>query len=408
MIPKLDVYIEHAGLTSSSTIKPGLEAIRHAMQALGNPQAQLRAIHVAGTNGKGSTVAFMESILQAAGVTTGVFSSPAMIDIHDQIRLNGRNTSSAQLQDSFRRISEAGLDGCLTDFELLTAAAFVTFGTAKPDVILVECGLGGRFDSTNVLNPAVTVITSVAKEHTEFLGYTLESIAWHKAGIFRPGIPAVVGDLPREAMAEAEKIAAEGDSPLYRYGNDFSMEGDRFCGIRTIDRLNRKLKGPHQAVNAAMAIEAVHLAYPDIEEEAVRTGIGEAQLSFRFEEAAPGVFFDGAHNPAAAKRLRETIEQQFPGEIVDFVIGMMANKDIEAVLAELIPVAASFTFVDFDEPGATSAETLYEKCRFGNKQVTDRLDASIILKKNNGRKKIVSGSLYLLNSLKSHILQLEL
>lgn len=408
MIPKLDDYKNKTGLSSSNTIKPGLDAIKEAMQRLGNPQKQLQAIHVAGTNGKGSTIAFMEQIFRAAGMTTGVFTSPAMIDIHDQIRLNGRDASEDELLDSFRTIQEAGLSGKLTDFELLTAAAFVTFAKVRPDIILVECGLGGRFDSTNVLEPTVTVITSIAKEHTEFLGDSLTSIAWHKAGIFKPGVPAVCGDLPEEALAEAKQIAASMDNPCYIFGRDFRIEGknaEYFSGRRRISRLQRKLKGPHQAVNAAVAIESVLLASPDVPEEAIRTGIGEAQISFRFEEVAPNVYFDGAHNPAAAKQLRHTIEQQFPGETVDFVIGMMANKDSKAVLDELVPVAHSFTFTDFSEPGAAAARTLYENCHFGNKQVTDRLDASIILTNEPPRKKIVSGSLYLLNSLKAHILK---
>ncbi|GKV68801.1 folylpolyglutamate synthase [Sporosarcina sp. NCCP-2716] len=403
----MDDYKNRTGLTSSNTIKPGLEAIMEAMHRLGSPQKQLRAIHVAGTNGKGSTVAFMERIFRAAGMTTGVFTSPAMIDIHDQIRLDGRNTTEDELLESFRTIKDAGLSGRLTDFELLTAAAFVTFANVRPDIILVECGLGGRFDSTNVLDPAVTVITSIAKDHTEFLGDSLTSIAWHKAGIFKSGIPAVCGDLPDEALAEAERIAAGLDSPCYVYGRDFRMDGgtdESFSGIREVSHIERRLKGPHQAVNAAVAIESVLLACPDIDEDAIREGIREAQLAFRFEEVAPGVYFDGAHNPAAAKRLRQTIEEQFPGETVDFVIGMMANKDSRAVLDELIPVAHSFTFTDFSDPGATSARALYENCHFGNKQVTGTLDASIILTNDSPRKKIVSGSLYLLNGLKAHIL----
>ncbi len=408
MIPKLDDYKKRTGLTSSNTIKPGLNAITEAMQRLGNPQKQLQAIHVAGTNGKGSTIAFMEQIFRAAGMKTGVFTSPAMIDIHDQIRLDGRNATEYELLGSFQAIHDAGLSGGLTDFELLTAAAFITFAKARPDIIIVECGLGGRYDSTNILDPAVTVITSIAKDHTEFLGNSLTSIAWHKAGIFKPGVPAVCGDLPEEALAEAEQIAASLGSPSFVFGRDFIMEGEleeNFSGRRCISSLQRKLKGPHQAVNAAVAIESVLLACPDIEEGAIHAGIEEARLAFRFEEVAPDVYFDGAHNPAAAKRLRQTIERQFPGETVDFVIGMMANKDSEAVLDELIPVAHSFTFIDFNTPGAAPASTLYDNCHFGKKQVTDSLDASIILTNDPPRKKIVSGSLYLLNSLKAHILE---
>ncbi|MBD7908401.1 bifunctional folylpolyglutamate synthase/dihydrofolate synthase [Sporosarcina gallistercoris] len=407
MIPKLDEYKKRERITSDDEIKPGLAAIEHAMHVLGSPQVNLRAIHVAGTNGKGSTICFMESILREAGISTGVFASPAMVDIHDQIRIDGQNISEAQLTTSFQTLKDAGLDGKLTDFELLTAAAYVTFNRLKPNVVLIECGMGGRFDSTNVITPVATVISSIAKDHVGFLGDSIEQIAWHKTGIFKKGVPAVCGQLLEEAEKVAEKVAAEVGSEILIYGQDFRMkEGtpEQFQGSLQLALPNRKMKGPHQAINAAVAIEALLKAGLHLPAEAIQTGIANAQLSYRFEEVAPGVFFDGAHNPAAAVMLRRTIQEQFPGEKVDFVIGMMANKEINATLNELIPVAQSFTFLDFEVPGAASAQSLYEQCEFGNKKVTKEDYASIILSKDLLRKKIVSGSLYLLNSLRTHIL----
>lgn len=407
MIPKLDEYKKRVSITSDNEIKPGLAAIEHAMSLLGSPQENLRAIHVAGTNGKGSTICFMESILREAGVTTGVFASPAMIDIHDQIRINGENSTEEQLTTSFQTLKDAGLDGMLTDFELLTAASFVTFNRLQPDVVLIECGMGGRFDSTNVITPIVSVIPSITKDHIGFLGDSIEEITWHKTGIFKKGVPAVCGKLPVEAVKVAEKVATEVGSPLLLYGQGFCMkEGnpEQFHGSQQLALTNRKMKGPHQAINAAVAIESLLKAGLQLPIEAIQTGIATAQLSYRFEEIAPGVFFDGAHNPAAAVMLRRTIQEQLPGEKIDFVIGMMANKEIKETLDELIPVAHSFTFINFDVPGAASAHTLYAQCEFGNKKVTDVEYASIILTKDLREKKIVSGSLYLLNSLRSHIL----
>lgn len=407
MIPKLDEYKKRVSITSVNEIKPGLAAIENAMELLGSPQENLRAIHVAGTNGKGSTICFMESILRDAGISTGVFASPAMIDIHDQIRINGENITEEQLTTSFQTLKDAGLDGILTDFELLTAAAFVTFNHLQPDVVLIECGMGGRFDSTNVITPIVSVIPSIAKDHIGFLGDSIEEITWHKTGIFKKGVPAVCGKLPAEAVKVVEKVATEVGSPLLIYGQDFCMkEGnpEQFVGSQQLALTNRKMKGPHQAINAAVAIESLLKAGLQLPIEAIQTGIATAQLSYRFEEIAPGVFFDGAHNPAAAVMLRRTIQEQLPGEKIDFVIGMMANKEIKETLDELIPVAHSFTFINFDVPGAASAHTLYAQCEFGNKKVTDVEYASIILTKDLGEKKIVSGSLYLLNSLRSHIL----
>ncbi|WOV82951.1 bifunctional folylpolyglutamate synthase/dihydrofolate synthase [Sporosarcina jeotgali] len=407
MIPKLDEYKKQVKITSVNEIKPGLAAIEHAMELLGSPQKELRAIHVAGTNGKGSTICFMESILREAGIRTGVFASPAMVDIHDQIRLNGENITEAELTATFQTLKDSGLDGMLTDFELITAAAFVTFNRLKPDVVLIECGMGGRFDSTNVIIPMVSVIPSIAKDHVGFLGNTIEEIAWHKTGIFKKGVPAVCGQLPEEALAVAEKVAADVGSPLMTYGHNFWMkEGnpEHFHGSINMNLSDRKMKGPHQAINAAVAIEALLKADLQLPTESIQSGIANAQLSNRFEEVAPDVFFDGAHNPAAAAMLRRTVQEQFPCEKIDFVIGMMANKEIKETLNELIPVAHSFTFIDFDVPGAATAQFVYDQCEFGRKQVTEQENASIILSKDLGKKKIVSGSLYLLNSLRSHIL----
>ncbi|MGG0644528.1 folylpolyglutamate synthase/dihydrofolate synthase family protein [Sporosarcina gallistercoris] len=407
MIPKLEEYKKSVNITSDNVIKPGLAAIEHAMDILGSPQENLRAIHVAGTNGKGSTICFMESILHEAGISTGVFASPAMVDIHDQIRINGENITEEQLTASFQRIKDAGLDGMLTDFELLTAAAFVTFDRLQPDVVLIECGMGGRFDSTNVITPMVSVISSIAKDHVGFLGDTIEQIAWHKTGIFKKGVPAVCGQLQEEANQVAERVAEEVGCDLMIYGQDFRMEKgapEQFQGNLHLTIPHRRMKGPHQAVNAAVAIEALCATGLQLSAEAIQAGIATAQLSYRFEEVAPGVFFDGAHNPAAAAMLRRTVQEQFPGEKFDFVIGMMANKEIKATLNELLPVAHSFSFIEFEIPGAATAQYVYDQCEFGNKKVTKEDCESIILSKGLHRKKIVSGSLYLLNSLRTHIL----
>ena len=171
MIPKLDEYKERWGIESDDAIKPGLEAVQKALVEVGNPEKKLQIIHVAGTNGKGSTIAFMEAILKEHGFSTGVFSSPAIVDIHDQIRINGELISAEELDKSFSTMKEAGLSGLLTDFELLTVAAFVTFGRLAPDYVLLETGMGGKLDSTNVVKPLVSVITSYCTRSYGFLRY---------------------------------------------------------------------------------------------------------------------------------------------------------------------------------------------------------------------------------------------
>lgn len=400
MIPKFDEYKERFDIQSDDEIKPGLESIQAALRKVGNPEKNLRIIHVAGTNGKGSTIAFMENVLKEHGYTTGVFSSPAIVDVHDQIRINGLPITPLEMDKSFEKMKEAGLSGMLTDFELLTVAAFVTFERICPDYVLVECGMGGLLDSTNIVTPIVSVIPSIALDHVGFLGDDLGKIAGHKAGILKKDVPAVIGQLPDEALSVVRSKALMMESELNIYGIDFQMENDIFSTEETrIEIPSRRLKGPHQAMNASIAIEALMKAGVQLQQAAIIKGIAEASLPYRFQEITPGVYVDGAHNPAAAKMLAETIRTELPGEKVDFVIGMLNTKDIKATLDELIPVAASFTFISFPHPQAAKAEDLLGSCQYNRKRVTNSDDDTILLTGREGRKKIVAGSLYLISGL---------
>lgn len=403
MIPKLDKYKKQWEIESDDTIKPGLEAVQQALVQMGNPERGLPIIHVAGTNGKGSTIAFMEEILDQHGFSTAVFSSPALLDIHDQIRLNGQPISPEKLNASFKLMKEAGLSGRLTDFELLTVAALVSFKQFAPNFILLETGMGGELDSTNVVTPVVSVITSIALDHTAFLGETLEKVAEHKAGIIKCGVPVVIGPLPKEALKVAQRVATKKNSYLFTYGEHFHLDvKDVFKGINTYRLKGRKMKGPHQSVNAAVAIEALLAAGITLKEEKVVVAIATTQLSFRFQEISSGVFMDGAHNPAAAKVLAETIRLEFPGEKVDFVIGMLKGKDIERTLNELVPVAATFTFVTFPHPQAEKAENLMKYCHHEKKKMTNDSCNTILLLQGGKRRLIITGSLYFLSGLMTH------
>lgn len=396
----MDEYKKRWAIDSDDAIKPGLEAIREALIQVGNPESDLPILHVAGTNGKGSTIAFMEGILHHHGFSTAVFSSPALLDIHDQIRLNGQPISPKNLDVAFRLMKEAGLSGKLTNFELLTVAAFVACKQFAPDFVLLETGMGGKLDSTNVVTPLVSVITSIALDHTAFLGETLEKVAKHKAGIIKSGIPVVIGSLPEEALEVMRRVTEEKNSELFAYGEQFTIDvQDMFKGLGIFQLKNRRMKGPHQETNAAVAIEALLAAGIVLEEERVATAIATTQLSFRFEEVFPGVFMDGAHNPAAAKVLAETIQLEFPGEKVDFVIGMLKGKDIENTLNELVPVAATFTFVTFPHPQAEKAENLMKYCHHEKKQMTNNSSDTILLLKSQAKRLIVTGSLYMITGL---------
>ncbi|WP_438311207.1 bifunctional folylpolyglutamate synthase/dihydrofolate synthase [Sporosarcina sp. FA9] len=402
MIPKLNDYKKQLDLESDDAIRLGLDAIQEALLKMKNPEQSLKIIHVAGTNGKGSTIAFIEALLRQHGFTTGVFSSPAIQDIHDQIRINGEEINNEELTTSFLKIKNAGLSGKLTDFELLTVAAFVTFKRLQPDFVLLETGMGGRLDSTNVVHPLVSVITTISLDHTAFLGNTIEEIAREKAGIIKKGVPAIVGQVSKEALEEIQKIAQEKECPLSVYNDDFYVSNDtseQFVGRKTFEIGERLMKGRHQAINAAVAIEALLTTGIQLTERNVEKAIANTQLAHRFQEILPNVFLDGAHNPAAALALADTIRTEFPGEKVDFVVGMLKRKDIKGSLDSLIPVASSFTFLTFNHMESASGEELLKNCNFHEKSVTSIVDDTIILYRKKNKRTIVTGSLYLLNTL---------
>ncbi|PIC98782.1 folylpolyglutamate synthase/dihydrofolate synthase family protein [Sporosarcina sp. P29] len=400
MIPKFDEYKKQFDIMSDDEIKPGLDAIEEALASVLNPEKDLRIIHVAGTNGKGSTIAVMEAVLQAHGFETGVFSSPAILDVHDQIRINGKPTTQEELEYVFEEMESAGLSGMLTDFELLTVAAFLAFRNASPDYVLLETGMGGRYDSTNVVTPLVSVITSIALDHIGFLGDTIEKIAEHKAGIIKPYIPVVIGELPVEAKEVVLAEAKTNKSLVRAYGEEFTMksrETETFSGMSTFEIPVRNMKGPHQAMNHAVALEALSLAGVPLKQDSVADAIAHVSLPFRFQKIAENVYIDGAHNPAAATMLVRTIEEQFPGEKVDWVVGMLNTKDYKATLEILAPLANSFTFVDFPHEQAARAGDLRAVCPIEECQIISFEEVD--LKCSQKHIKVVVGSLYLLSSL---------
>ena len=388
-------YKEQFQLTSKAIIEPGLSRIEAALEKLGNPHKQLHVIHVAGTNGKGSTVGFLEQLACARQLQVGVFTSPAFIDVHDQIRVNGEHVTSQQLRAAFAQIADANIEG-VTDFELLTIAAFIVFAQANVDVVCIEAGMGGLLDATNVVKPVVSVITTVALEHTNFLGDTVEAIAAHKAGIVKFGAPVVVGQLPEEAQRIVAQAARAARTTMYTYGVDFDVAAQTYSFDQlTIDHLVPSLHGAHQQHNMALAITAFVLFSErmklHVSKKRVQQAVQQAHVPYRFEEIEPNVYMDGAHNVAGAEALVATIQQQLPNTRVHFVVGMLRDKNIDGVLRTLAPVAASFSYMSFTHERAATAETL-QSLQPGT--VIDALDD--VKKAANGAPIIITGSLYLL------------
>lgn len=403
MIPLLDDYKKKHKVESSDVIKPGLDAIQAAVHKLGNPQLSQPTVHIAGTNGKGSTITMLERICQEHGLKTATFMSPCIEDVHDQIRLNGQPISTKQMDQAFVEVKSAGLSGQLTDFELLTALAFVAIKQANVDIALIESGMGGRYDSTNVVQPLVSIIPSIALEHTRFLGDTITKIANHKAGIIKKNGRVVVGAIPQEARTVVLKEAQQQQALYFELQKDFDVIENTYFeeGQCRYTSLNRSMIGAHQGENMALAIRAFHLIaatlHIPVHEHLIQQAVATSYLAGRFEKIRDNIYMDGAHNPASARKLRETLEKEFPQVAICFIIGMLKDKDVKGVLAELEKVAQQFIFVDIEQQQARQmpADDLLLLSHAANKTVGQDV-VKIAIKQAEEQLVVITGSLYLL------------
>lgn len=414
MIPLLEVYKERWQVESEQAIKPGLEAIEFGLRKLGEPQKQLNVVHLAGTNGKGSTLAFIEGMAREYGLSVGKFMSPCIVDVHDQIQVDGRPITNEQMDRMFQQLAKAGLSGKLTDFELLTAVALLYFAEQSPDLVLIEAGMGGREDSTNVVTPIVSVVPSIALEHTNFLGNTLTSIAYHKAGILKENRPAVIGDMTEEVTEVFEKEAIQKNVLLSKFGKDFfvtKLDGTETYEYPlqqiTISDLQRQLLGKHQRHNMVLAITAFLEVIKKFEllldVQKIRNGVNNATLAGRFEQIRPNLYFDGAHNPASIQSLVDTVKENFPNKRVEFIIGLLADKDIKTILQLLEEVGDAFYFANIHNERAMQAMTLYELSQAKEKQIIDDVNEFLQGLVKGDTVRIVTGSLYLLSEIRRNM-----
>lgn len=419
MIPQFDRYKDKWSVQSDDVIKPGLTEILEALKLVGNPEQQLQVVHIAGTNGKGSTLTFIEAIAKAHGLRVGKFMSPCILDVHDQIQVASTPITAVEMDSVFKQMQQAGLSGKLTDFELLTVAAFLHFVNSRVDIALIETGMGGLLDSTNVVTPIVSIIPSIALEHTKFLGNTIASIAHHKAGIIKQNKPIIIGEMPEEAKAVIYEQARLENAPVLELGDQFyielTAEGERYTNDEnglSLTIVKRKMKGVHQGQNMALAITAffeiatalnVPISFP-----CITAGVECATVLGRYEEVMPDIILDGAHNPASAEKLVATIREELPEESITFVVGILADKDVEAVLRQFEQVSDSFYFVDIDNPRAMSAEEVLQLSNAKEKYILQDSTSFIKEQSRMQQKTIVSGSLYLLAEIRSALLSDDL
>ncbi|HEX7093242.1 MAG TPA: folylpolyglutamate synthase/dihydrofolate synthase family protein [Nitrospiraceae bacterium] len=354
-------------------IKLGLETMTALTVRLGKPQTKYRTLHIAGTNGKGSTAAMAATVLQAAGYRVGLYTSPHLVEFRERIRVNGEmiaESQVAQLTEQLQTLCEPDLSP--TFFEYTTAMAFQHFADSGVDVAVLEVGLGGRFDATNVVMPMACAVTTISLDHQEYLGPTLSSIAFEKAGIIKPGVPVVLGRLEDDAWRAIEQVARKQQAPAFRLNEDFRTEGEgpqqfsyRGLGMQ-YDGLTCALEGRHQLDNAACALALLEAAAPQgiaVTAEAVTAALRAVNWAGRLEvvDRRPTILLDGAHNPAAATALADYLtrsDQSHPSRPVVLVLGMMRDKDHRGFVEPLRSLIDEVVLTQADLPRSATAHEL--------------------------------------------------
>lgn len=404
-------------------IKLGLDSMQHFLERLGNPQQRLQCIHIAGTNGKGSVGATLHSILCAAGYKTAFYTSPHLNSVRERFKIDNNYISK---EDFARLISKiaAILDGQqITYFECTTALALLWFAEQEVDCAILEVGMGGRLDATNVIIPLLSLITNVSMDHEQHLGTSLAAIATEKAGIIKPAVPVVSGVAADASEQVIREICEERQAPLFLFGRDFTGSGDKkgwqYHGMQgmTLSALPMPLYGQYQLSNCSLAVAAVQLLCQQgwtINEEQIRTGLAQTRWPGRLEYfTVQGQQFllDGAHNPAGALALREALQNDFTYKRLILVWGAMADKDIQKALAEVAPFADILILTQAaDSERAATPEQLKEV-------LADKLQAKIVCLASPEKAMMearfcadkddlicISGSLYLIGAARSLLL----
>lgn len=419
LIKGFHFYKSRFDIQTKEEINLGLDRIQEFLASIGNPQNEIKTVHIAGTNGKGSTLQFLRTILMEAGYLVGSFTSPHILSVNDQISTNGGPISEEKFEETFKylitEVEDKKTIELLTDFELLTVLAIVYFSRInKQEIVLFETGMGGLHDSTNIIQPLVSIITNISLEHTVFLGNNISDIAVQKAGIIKDDTPCVTGVKNIEALDVIKQYANEHHSSLYVLNEDFAIttEGKGFSlqSPKTkYDHLEINMKGQHQKENSSLAIMAAELLNKEhafeIQRVHIEKGIKNAFWPSRFERVSekPDIILDGAHNDDAVQYLVKTLKDEYPGRNFQFIFGALKDKNSLAMIRMLEEIADKITFVDFDFPRAASAEQLQALSTLENKSIATNLSDCLSTEINGLNEDdilVITGSLYLISEVK--------
>lgn len=421
-------------------IKPGLKRMEWMMERLDHPERNIRTVHIGGTNGKGSTLTFLRCILEEAGYNVGTFTSPYFEHFNERISINGKPISDEEMLELANTIKPLAEElektelGGPTEFEVITAMALYYFSKMNPvDVALFEVGLGGRFDSTNVIYPLLSIITSIGLDHTNILGDTYEQIASEKAGIIKNGVPIITAVKQPEAQQVIIDKAKHVNASLYQLGSVFKAtdiqtlpNGAEFnfssALLKNLNKLQISMLGQHQIDNAALAVMASQVLSQFyaflIDEQQIRQGLIKAYWPGRFEQISehPLIIIDGAHNQEGIDALANELQQRYKGKRINILFTALADKKLDKMIAKLDQTADNIIFTQFDYPRASKAEDLAALSSLPNKQIEpdwrEGLQRLLQQAKTQSQQDmnneifVITGSLYFLSEIKPYLLQL--
>lgn len=393
-----------------------LESAKKILQALGYPERQTRFIHFAGSNGKGSTLNATREILMGHGLTVGAFTSPHLERANERISINKTEITDEQFlryANNIARIVQEQLDGKFPSFfEIVTLIALQHFAHEKVDIALLETGIGGRLDSTNVITPEVSVITTISLEHTDMLGETHAEIAFEKAGIIKPEKPVVVGVKNRDALRVIKEVAQDKNSQLFILNEEIDVNplaNGLFTyhdGEYSMKNLVLAMEGTHQMDNAALAIKAASLVVDQLDENKTRKALQQARWQGRFERFGERIILDGAHNSEGTAALLTTLQQVEPQKVYTFVYAALQDKDHAISISMMDEIANKMIFTEITMPRAAKAEHLFSQSKHPNKYIFknwqafldnmhDSLQADELL--------IITGSLYFIGEVRTYL-----
>jgi len=412
-------------------IKPGIERMEWMLDKLGNPERRIQAVHVGGTNGKGSTVCFLWHIYEAAGMKVGTYTSPYITSFNERMMVNGQPISDEDLIKAANMVYPLTIAvdhetdfGSPTEFEAVTMISFVYFGLLNPcDLVIYEVGLGGRLDSTNVIHPLVSVITNVAMDHMKVLGNTIKQIAFEKAGIIKQNTGIVTTAEHPDAIEVIRKKALEKESKLFILNDAFTFrplghdsEGEHFnfdAGLRQFCQLTIHMKGEHQLKNASAALMTVCYLSTycgiAVSVEAIRIGLKRAAWPGRFERMMnhPQIVIDGAHNVQGTEALVRTVKRYYEGKTIHLLYAALQDKEYKKMVQLIEKAADDITFTTFDFPRAASSDLLYNASLHAKKRQNSNWKAALhrmIGETGEDELLLICGSLYFIAVVRDELL----